>query len=249
VKRNLLAGAAAVLVLACVAACSASPGVPATSSPTTPAAASAPVNNRTYTKTDLQTILDTVNTKLKLDGATAITDGPKTESVNEIAAGIGDGSTTSPASCAKLGYSNVNLTGLLGTTGVIVGTTSGPHLNLIVATTSGTALPASLTSSFTKGASALLATCKHVTVTWQFEGKPASATIDFTPLPVTTDAARSLGFDEKAVISSGGGASTTDSTWVEAIDGNLLIFVTSVTDQDKAGLEKAVNATVSAARS
>jgi hypothetical protein len=248
-KRRALAIAGSAVLFTTVSACSSGPGVLATNSPAAPAAEATPVNNRTYTGTDLEAILDTVNTTVKLDGSAAVTDGPKTDSLNADGTAVGADFTTKPAACSRFGYSNVNLVDLLGTAGVIVGTTSGAHLNLIVATISGTALPASLRTSFAASQTALLTRCAHMTITAPSDGTTVYLTIDNTLLPVKTDATQSLGFTEHSGITTAGsgGGSSSDTTWLEAIDGNLLVFATSVTDDDQTELERAVNATIAAA--
>lgn len=244
-SKRVLAVAGAALLLACAAGCTSAPNPSPSSSPT-PSAAQ--VNDRTYTKADLETVLGTVNTKLKLDGGIATTDGPKPPSVNALGAVIGDNPTTTPASCAMFTQFDAQVIDLLGSTGVIIGTVAGPHLNLIVATVSGQALPTSTQSSFAASKSALLTTCKHMTILAPVDGKTVSATIDDTSLNVKTDANQSFGYQEHVVITSAGGGSTTSSTWLAAIDGNLVLFATSVTEPDQAGLEKAVNAVVAAAK-
>jgi hypothetical protein len=247
-SRHILAIAGVALLLTSLAACSAQPNVSPTPMATQTPTAAAQVNNRAYTKADLESILGAVNTKLHLDGAVAITDGPNTAASDPLSAAVGNSPTITPASCANFTNFNSQLADLLGTTRVIVGTTSGPHLNLILATVSGGVLPASLKASFATGQSALLTSCEHLTITAPVDGTIVSATIDSTPLHVTTDATQSVGFSEKEAITSGGAGSTTASTWIEATDGNLLIFVTSVIDQDQTGLENAVNAAVASAR-
>jgi hypothetical protein len=247
-SRIVLTIAVASVVLASVAACTADEATTPSSAPSTISSPAPLPNTRTYTKADLTTILNTVNSKLQLTGGIAITDGPTVSALNATGAAIGNSPTITPASCAKFADFNPHLTDLLGTSGVIVGTSSGPHLNLIVATVSGETLPASLTSTFTTTESALLTTCKHLSITSSVNGQAVVATIDNTRLNVTTDAPQSVGFTENDVITSGGGGSTTRSTWIEAIDGSLVIFATSVIAPDQATLEKAVNATVAAAR-
>jgi hypothetical protein len=247
VKKIVVAVAGAALILGSVAACSAGPSAPPTAVLT--AAPHAQVNNRTYTKADLQRILDAVDTTLKLTNGTAITDGPKAATTSALSSAVGDSPTISPASCSRFTSFNGQLVDFLGSTGVIVGTTSGPQLNLILATIGGGALPATLKTTFAAGQSALLNKCKDVTITSTGDGQSVYATIDSTPLHAVTNATQSFGFNETDRIVSGGGGSTSTSTWIEATDGNLLIFATSVTDPNQAGLEKAVNATVAAARS
>jgi hypothetical protein len=241
-SKRVTAVAGAALILVFTAGCTSAP------QPTPAHPAVTQVNMRTYTKADLETILGTVNTKLKLDGGIATTDGPKPPSVNAVAGAIGDSATTTPASCTRFTQFDAQVIDLLGTTGVIIGTVAGPHLNLIVATVSGHALPASLPSSFAARERAILTTCKRMAIVAPVDGKTISATIDDKSLQVKTDANQSFGYQEHVVITSGGGGSTTTSTWLDAIDGNLLLFTTSVTVPDQAGLEKAVNAVVAAAK-
>lgn len=246
--KRALTVAIAGLLLAFTAGCTSTPPPSPTPTPTATPSLSAQVNNRTYTKADLETILGTVNTKLKLDGGIATTDGPKPPSVNAVAAAIGDSATTTPASCTRFTQFDAQVIDLLGSSGVIISTVAGPHLNLIVATVSGHALPASLPSSFAASERAILTSCKHMAIVAPVDGQTIAVTIDDTSLHVKTDANQSFGYQEHVVITSGGGGSTSTSTWLDAIDGNLVLFATSVTAPDRAELEKAINAVVVAAR-
>jgi hypothetical protein len=246
--RRALALAGVATLLSSLAACSSQPSASPSSPPTSTAASTAstpaPADDRTYTKADLASILTSVNTSLKLGGTVETQDGPQNDALDSLRSGIGESPTFSPASCKSLIESNVQL----GSQGVVAGTLGSSRLNLIASTVAGTALPPSLMSAFTTTQTAILSTCKHLTVTGTVDGQDVSAAVDFARIPVTTDASQSVGFTEKFSLTGGGGGTTSTRTVVEAVDGNLLLLASGASDNDPAVLSKAIDAAVAAAR-
>ena len=240
--RKALAVAGVAALLTSLTACTALPN--ASSTPATSATAPAQSNDRTYTKADLGSILTSVNTQLKLGGTVETQDGQQNPDLDSLRAAIGSSATFTPASCASLIKSDVQL----GSLGVVAGTLTSSQLNLIASTVAGTALPPALMSGFASTQTAILSTCKHMTITASVEGRNVSVAVDVTPLSVKTDASQSVGFTEKFAITGGGGASTSTRTVVEAVDGNLLLLASGVSVQDGPGLAKAINAAVAAGR-
>ncbi len=247
--RILLTLAGASVLLASVAACTAQPTSSVSSTaPSAPAPAPAPANTRTYSKADIASILGAVNTQLKLRGTVETTDGPQTGAVDSLSAAISQTPRITPATCANLIKSDAQFVSELGAQGVAAGTLSSSQLTLIATTKTGGTPPATLGSVFTTNQRAILTMCKHLTIEADVDGQKVSATVDFTPLPVKTNADHSIGFRESYRITEGGGGATSTRTILEAIDGPLLIFVSGVSVQDRADLEHAVNAVVAAAR-
>ncbi|HMH59365.1 MAG TPA: hypothetical protein VK537_09305 [Galbitalea sp.] len=246
-KTFLMAASGAVLVALSVAACST--GTNAAPSPTPIPTVAVQPNDRAYTKNDLSSILNSVNTRLGLGGTVATQDGPQTAAVDALSAFLGgNAATIKPASCVDLLKSDSQLVAKLGSEGVVAGTLSSSQLNVIATAVSGATLPDSLTSNFTASQRSILSSCKHLTIAQTVDGQESAVSVDFTPLTVTTNASQSVGFRESFVITSGGAGSSSSRTTVEAIDGNLLIFVSGVLAQDETTLEKAVNAVVAAAK-
>jgi hypothetical protein len=249
-KKHLATAIGAVLIVASLAACSSgstvSPSTTATASSGSSAAAQR--NNRTYTKADLARILGLVNSRLKLGGSVEVKDGADTEAVDALDSFLASGQVTvTPASCLKLITSDEQLVSDLGSRPVIAGILSSSRLNLIATTVPAGGLPSSLSSNFASRQSAILSSCKHLTIVATDGGKTASVAVDFTPLAVRTSASQSIGFRESFAITGVGGGSSSRVT-VEAVDGNLLLFVSGVSVQDEVDLEKAVNAVISAAK-
>jgi hypothetical protein len=246
-KTFLMAAGGAVLVALSLAACST--GTNAAPSPTpTPTVAEQP-NDRTYTKGDLATILNSVNTQLKLGGTVETQDGPQLQPIDALGAFLnGDSLAVTPAHCVDLLQSDASVLGQLGREGVEASVLSSSQMTIIATAVSGATPSDSVTSTFAANQRSLLVSCKHLTIAETVDGQPASITVDYAPLAVKTDANQSVGFHESFVITSGGGASSSSSTTLEAIDGKLLIFVSGVSAQDEVSLEKAVNAVVAAAK-
>jgi hypothetical protein len=245
-SRQLLATAGAALLLSTIAACTALPSAGSTSTPISSATAPVPSDDRTYTKANLGTILGTVNTSLRLSGTVSTQDGPQTTALDALSAAIaGSDASFAPGACASLVTSDVQL----GTQGVVAGTLTSSKLNLIASTITGAALPSSLMGGFTSTQSAILSTCRHVTISATVDGQTVSVTVDFVSLPVTTNASQSIAFRESSTIAGGGGASTSTRTVIEASYGNLVLLASGVTVTDTGPLEEAINAAVAAAGS
>ena len=247
--RILLTLAGASVLLASVAACTAQPNVSRLSSPTPSAPAQAPANTRTYSKADIASILGAVNTQLQLGGTVETTDGPQLDPIDALGAFLnGDSLTVTPAHCVDLLQSDGSVLGQLGSEGVVASILDSSKLTIIATAVAGAPIPASRISSYTASQRALLISCKHLSIAETVDGQPNSIAVDYKPLAVRTSASQSVGFRESFTITGGGGGSSSTSTTLEAIDGNLLIFVSGVSVQDQPGLEKAVNAVVAAAR-
>jgi hypothetical protein len=247
-KKHIAAAIGATVLAASLAACSS--GISAstpTGSPSARARASAPVNNRTYVKADLATILNAANNKLALGGEVETRVGTDTEAVDALEALLDDGTVIfSPAACGRLIRSDAQLVAGLRDSDAISGALSSPQLNVIVTARSGATLPQSLTSHFTTRQNAFVRSCSHLSVSQSGADTTNSVAVTFEPLAVTTTASQAVGFTESyTAVGSGSGTST--RTTIEAISGNLVIFVSGVSSQDAPTLEKAVNAVVAAA--
>jgi hypothetical protein len=73
-----------------------------------------------------------------------------------------------------------------------------------------------------------------------------SVAVTFEPVAVTTTANQAIGFTEN-YSSVGSTTASSTRTTIEAIDGNLVIFVSGALTQDVPTLEKAVDGVVAAA--
>jgi hypothetical protein len=243
-KTYLIAATGVLLIVLSVAACSSGP----TGTPSAAPTSAAPVNTRAYGAGDLTTILSSVNTKLNLRGTVERQDGPQTQPIDALGALLnGNNLTVTPAHCVDLLQSDGQVLGDLGDEGVVASILSSSKLTIILTAVAGAPIPSSKVSNFTASQRALLTSCKHVGITETVDGQPTSIAVDYKPLAVNTAANQSVGFEESFAATAGGGSSTSSSITLEAIDGNLVIFVSGVTAQDEASLEKAVNAVVATA--
>jgi len=249
-RKRIAAGLAVAVIAFSLAACStASVDSTPTATPGGHATASGPENNRTYTKDDLETILNSANTTLALGGVVETRVGTDTEAVDELEALLNNGKVIfSPAKCGRLIRSDAQLVAGLRNSNAVSGVLSGPQLNVIVTAVSGSALPSSLTDHFTTTQNAFIKSCATLSVSQSGADQTNSVAVTFTPVGVTTTANQAVGFTESyTAVGSGSGTST--RTTIEAIDGNLVIFVSGALAQDVPTLEKAVNAVVAAAAS
>ena len=247
-KTRIAAALGAAAVALSLAACStgaASPTPAAT--PGNHATSAAPVNNRTYVKADLATILNSANTKLALGGVVETRVGTDTEAVDALEAMLNDGAVIfSPAACGRLIRSDAQIVAGLGDANAISGALSGPQLNVIVTAVSGAALPSSLTNHFATTQNAFVKSCEHLSISQSGADQTNSVAVTFTPVAVATTANQAVGFTE-SYTAVGSSSSTSSRTTIEAIDGNLVIFVSGAIAQDVPTLEKAVDAVVAAA--
>jgi hypothetical protein len=132
-------GAAAIALS--LAACSTGT-VESTPTPGGHATATAPVNNRTYAKADLATILNSANSNLALGGEVETRVGTDTEAVDSLEALLNDGTIIfSPAACGRLIRSDAQLVAGLRDADTISGALSSPQLSVIVTALSGAPLP------------------------------------------------------------------------------------------------------------
>jgi hypothetical protein len=119
-------------------------------------------------------------------------------------------------------------------------------LSVIVTALSGAALPSSLTSHFTARQNAFVRSCNHLSVSQSGADTTNSVAVTFEPVAVTTTANQAIGFTEN-YSSVGSTTASSTRTTIEAIDGNLVIFVSGALTQDVPTLEKAVDGVVAAA--
>jgi hypothetical protein len=252
VKKYLVAAVAVALIGMSLAACSTGPtGTPSAALTN---AAVAPVNNRSYTANDIASILRSVNTSLNLGGTVETPNVPQLQPIDALGSYLNGGSpTVTPAHCNEMLQSDGQVLGLLNKEGVVsedvlASILSSSQLNIIATAVHGAPIPASRVASFAANQRALVNSCKHLTIVETVNGQPTSISVDYKLLSVNTTANQTVGFAENWAITGGGAGSTSSSTTLEAVDGNLLIFVSSVNAQDAGGLENAVNAVVAAAK-
>ena len=246
-KTLLIAATGAVLVGMSLAACSSGPtGTPSAALTN---AEGAPTNNRSYTANDIAGILKSVNTRLNLRGTVETQHGPQLQPIDALTAYLNeDKLTVVPAHCVGMLQTDTQAVGPLGTELVVASVLSSPKLTIVATAVHGAPISVARIASWVSTQQTVLNSCKQTTIAATVDGEPASITVNYKPLAVNTTANAAIGFEESYAMVAGGGSSTSSGTTLEAIDGNLVIFVSSVTTPDTASLEKAVNAVVAAAK-
>jgi hypothetical protein len=240
------------LIAMSVAGCSTGPtGTP---SAAITSAAVAPVNNRSYTANDIANILKSVNTSLNLGGTVETPNVPQLQPIDALGSYLNGGSpTATPAHCADMLQSDGQVLGQLSkegviSEGVVASILSSSQLNIIATALHGSPIPASKISSWAANQRSLFSSCQHLGIAETVDGQPTSIAVDFKPLTVNTTANQTVGFAENWAITGDSGGSTSSGTTLEAIDGRLVIIVSSVNAQDVGSLEQAVDEVVAAAK-
>ncbi|HEX4057855.1 MAG TPA: hypothetical protein VHX87_06015 [Galbitalea sp.] len=246
-NKVIAATTGVVVVALALAACSATPTAPR--APKAAQVETGQTNARVYSASDLASILDAVDSSLSLGGSIASDGNGATSSLDAIDVLMRQpGTTFAPTSCAAFATSDGRSLLALGATDVVSAELTSSQLNLIAIAAPGAKLPAAFTSGFESTATSALATCKHVVATITASGAASTISITTAAIPASVGANATIGFTEAAA-ASGDGTGTSRSSWttIEAIDGNLELFVQGVSEQDVPSLEKALSAAVDAA--
>jgi hypothetical protein len=234
------------IVAASLTACTSTPN--ATPSPRATKVAATQTNDRTYTKSDLERILNSVNTRMMLGGAVAVQDGAQAQAANSLIAALDQKDLKfAPASCGGFVLTDGQVTDKLTSENVVSAILNSSQFTMITTTIAGSALPASVVSSFGSTERASLSSCRNVLATFSVDGTSSAADVTFKRLAVADRANQSVGFREAYLLDEGGSGGTSSTTMLEAVDGNILFFVGGVGIQDVPDLEIALNTAVRAA--
>jgi hypothetical protein len=246
VKKAIAVSSCVAIVAVALTGCSTTPGRQHVH--TTAPVTTGQTNDRVYGTADLAALLGSVNTSLGLGGHVSSKNGASTDTLNAIDVLLRlPGASITPAACTQFETSDGrNLLAFPGPDAVSAELTSS-QLNLIAISPSRTRLPAGFASAFKPAAESTLETCETVHSKNVASAGNQSITITTHAVHTNVGTPASVGFTESAVV-LGSGATTSSWTTIEAIDGNLELFVTGVSDEDPGSLEQALATAISAAQ-
>lgn len=249
-RAATIAVAAAGILLAATA-CS-SGGGSGTGSAASPAATKTAAA-KTYTASDLPTILKTAEKKVGISGT--ILDNAQVEAKlkqTQTAGGISTllsqpGVTLSPAACSTLIKQNLNQTPASGTVNSLL--TYGQNAVTVTAI-AGKKLPSSVSTQPAEHLKKLLPTCSSMKVSVTESGQTISIPFTIKKVDVTTDADTTVALEESLTVPSASGGAGTPVTVqvISAIAGNLAITAEAASGATTAAASSPASATPSPAK-